>query len=196
MTHSTSFIQTQNRTPSRSLALKAALVVGGTLLITLGAQARIPLYPVPITLQTLAVFLVAGALGLRLGVSATALYLVLGLAGLPVFSGATSWLTMQNFTLGYLIGFIPAAALMGVASDKGLLHKQSSRLVALIYATAIVFIPGVLWLSFVTLGTFEYALEAGLFPFIPGAIVKIIAAAIMLPTLTGLVHKANHKLGA
>jgi biotin transport system substrate-specific component len=159
------------------MLVNASLVITGVLLMTLGAYMRIETYPVPITLQTLAVFLVAGSVGLSLGVTSTAIYLALGSLGAPVFAGT-------NMTTGFLIGFLLAAILMGLARDFGMLERPTSRVVALIYATAIVFVPGVLWLAFITLGSLEYALAGGLFPFIPGAIVKITAAAVLIPPMS------------
>jgi len=103
----------------RSLARTTSLVVGGAALTGLCAQIAFPVpgTPVPVTLQTFSVLLVGAALGWRLAAASMGLYLAAGVAGVPWFSGQTSgWTTA---TSGYLVGFLVAAALVGVLSSRG-----------------------------------------------------------------------------
>ena len=97
-----------------------ALILIGTLLITLCAQIYIPLVPVPFTGQTFGVLLTAGALGFRRGVAASALYVLLGIVGLPVFAEGKHGLDIVlGATGGYLIGFVLASAIVGRLAELG-----------------------------------------------------------------------------
>jgi biotin transport system substrate-specific component len=148
-----------------------ASIVGFALLTALAAQIRIPVpgSPVPITLQTLAVLLVGFCLRPREAAAAIGLYLGAGLAGLPVFAAAAG-----GFTGGYLVGFLMAAPVVS-----GLSHGHRDQLGRLILAagagTAVIFLCGVTWLALV-MGGLKPALAAGLFPFVPGAVVKMAVA--------------------
>jgi biotin transport system substrate-specific component len=104
------------RSLAQPLVLRAALVLAGMGVLTVGAWISVPFYPVPLTMQTLAVLLVGGLLGPRLGVSAVAGYLAVGLMGAPVFhNGLGGLAVLAGPTGGYLVGFLPAALLMGLA---------------------------------------------------------------------------------
>lgn len=169
---------------ARSFARALMLTLAGASLIAIAAQIRIPLYPVPVTLQSLAIFLIASALGLRLGVAAVSLYLVAGIVGAPVFSAAAAGFSaFAGPTGGYLVGFILAAIYLGIAADKNILARTNTRIAALIYATAIIFVPGIIWLNLLTHSSIETSLQLGLFPFLPGAVVKIAAATVLIPAL-------------
>ncbi len=98
----------------------AALAIAGTLALALSAKVQIPFYPVPMTLQTLAVLAIGAAFGLRLAAATVALYLIEGLLGLPVFAGAVAGPAyMFGPTGGYLLGFLASAAFVGFAADRG-----------------------------------------------------------------------------
>jgi hypothetical protein len=104
----------------RSLLLKLTLVATGVGVLTASAWISVPFFPVPITMQTLAVLLIGGLLGPRLGVAAVTSYIGIGLAGAPVFHNALAGpALLAGPTGGYLIGFIPAAFFMGLASRRG-----------------------------------------------------------------------------
>lgn len=168
----------------------AALMIAGSLLIVACAMIRLPLpfTPVPVTMQTFAVLLVAGALGLRLGLGAIALYLAYGMAGLPVFAGGVGPAAFLGPTGGYLFGYLLAGAFVGLLADRGWLRRPGLRIGVLTHATALLFIPGVAWLAIAWTGAIETALAGGLWPFLPGAALKIALAATLLPAarrLTG-----------
>lgn len=113
-----------------SLAAKILLVVAGSIALWISAKIKVPFYPVPMTLQTLALFGIAAAYGLRLGVATVALYLVEGAAGLPVFAGTPEkgigLAYMVGPTGGYLASYLIAAAIVGYAVQRGLGATRSS----------------------------------------------------------------------
>lgn len=170
---------------SISPALQTTLqIVGGSLFIALLAQVAfpIPLSPVPITGQTFAILTLAMALGARNGVLATLAYLAEGAAGLPVFAGGVGGVThLLGPTGGYLVGFVLCAAVCGKLAELGFDRSYPKMLFAMTLGNILIFIPGVLWLSnFVPAGQ---ALVLGFAPFIPGAILKTLAASALFPSL-------------
>lgn len=172
-----------------SLAWKLVLVLAGSALIALAAQVRIPLpfSPVPITGQTFAVLLVAAALG-RLGVGSVVAYLAEGAIGLPVFAGGGAGVTtIVGPTGGYLIGFALAAALVGSAAERGWDRHLVTALAAMFIGEVAIYVCGLAWLArFVPS---EQLLGAGLIPFIPGDLLKMVLAALALPSAWRLVRR-------
>jgi biotin transport system substrate-specific component len=159
------------------------LITGASIFIALSAQIaiRIPFTPVPITGQTFAVLLTAILLGSRRGSLAVLAYLIEGAVGLPVFAGATAGLVhLFGTTGGYLFGFIPAAFVCGFLAEKGWDRNFISTFVIMSLGTAIIFFSGLSWLK-IYVGS-ENVLAFGLYPFIPGALLKILLATILLPT--------------
>ena len=156
------------------------LVLGFTILMTLLAQVRVPLpfTPVPITGQTLGVLLTGAALGSRRGAATMALYLILGGVGAPVFAGWGSGLVWTLASGGYIIGFIPAAFIVGWLAERGW-DRRPWVLAAMLLGNAAIYVPGLLQLAyFVPEGK---VLEFGLWPFIPGDLVKLYLASLLLP---------------
>lgn len=172
----------------RSLVLKLALVATGVGVLAASAWISVPFFPVPITMQTLAVLVVGGLLGPRLGVTAVASYLALGLVGAPVFhNGLGGPALLAGPTGGYLVGFIPAAYLMGLASGGGWTRSSGrsrvlSRVALLVggalLAEAAIYALGLPWLSFTTVHDANRAIAVGLVPFLLGDLVKT-AVAVM-----------------
>lgn len=164
-----------------SIVWKAVLVLAGSVLIGLAAQVRIPLpfSPVPVTGQTFAVLLVAAALG-RLGVASALAYLAEGASGLPVFAGGTSGLaTIGGPTGGYLLGFVLAAAVVGALAERGWDRRLPRALLAMLFGEVAIYACGLVWLARFALPV--PLLDAGLIPFIPGDLFKIVLAALALP---------------
>jgi biotin transport system substrate-specific component len=159
------------------------LVLSGAALIALSAQVRIPLpfTPVPLTGQTFAVLLLAAMYGSRRGPVAVLAYLSLGVLGLPVFaSGATGFAAFSTATAGYLMGYVPAAFVVGLLSERGADRSPWKTAASMIVGNLIIYATGVLWLSsFVGWGS---VLQAGVLPFLPGDALKIALATIALPT--------------
>ena len=168
----------------------ACLIVGGSLLLALCAQISIPLWftPVPITGQTLGVLLIGAALGSRRGALAIILYLIEGGSGLPFFAGGGSgWTAFSGPTGGYLIGFVAAAYVVGWLAERGWDRRFWTAAAAMLAAEFVIYLFGVPWLAyFVGPGD---ALPKGMYPFIPGDIIKLVIAALVLPSTWNLVGR-------
>lgn len=173
---------------ARALALDAALVVAGAALVAVLAQVEVPLWPVPITGQTLAVVVVGAALGARRGASALVTYLLAGLAGLPVFAGFTgSIAAVAKPSFGFIIGFVFAAFVAGWFAERAWDRKPVLAFVGFVAASAIPFLVGIPYLAFIlnvvgggAFGVGEI-LDFGLWPFVVGGIVKAAIAALVIP---------------
>jgi biotin transport system substrate-specific component len=176
----------------KGLVADALLVAGGALLVAAAAQIRIPLpfTPVPITGQTFAVLLVGASLGSTRGGMSLLLYLALGAAGLPFYSGATGgWEIVRGATGGYLMGFVAAAVVTGALAERGWDRRFRSALGAMLTGNVIVYLAGLPWLAAVTGGGLEKSLELGLLPFIPGDVLKLYLASAVLPLAWRLVGR-------
>lgn len=181
------------RAESRGQALlrDGALILGGSVLMALLAQVVVPFYPVPVTGQTLGVLLVGMLLGARRAALSMCLYLAQGAAGLPVFAGgAAGAIHLMGPTAGYLFAFVPAAMLVGSFARLGFDRKVLPALFAMTLGTLVIFAGGLAVLyafAFSGAGAEGGAIESGavlslgLYPFIPGAIVKMVLAALLLP---------------
>lgn len=158
-----------------------SLIIGGSLLIALTAQIELPLWPVPVTGQTFGVLLVAALLGRRLGTMSIITYLVEGAIGLPFFSGGGAGAAhLVGPTGGYLAGFVVAAYVVGWLCERGWDRRLETAVLVFMLGNLVIYVPGLLWLSrFVG---WQSVLHVGLFPFIPGDILKLLLAALTLPT--------------
>jgi biotin transport system substrate-specific component len=167
---------------------KLTLAIGIAVLIGLSAQVRMPLpwTPVPITGQTFAVLLAAVLLGQGWGGVSAAIYVGLGMAGVPWFNGWSGGLAViAGPTGGYLIGFILAALFLGYLVDRYIRVRSFFSLLGIMLLAdfILVFGPGLiqlhLWTSLAGKGTigFYQLISMGLLPFIGGEVVKVIAAA-------------------
>ena len=173
--------------PSRAawrLARAAMLAIGGTLVLAASAKAEVPFYPVPMTLQTLAVLAIGAAYGARLAAATLALYLAEGLIGLPVFAGALAGpLYMAGPTGGYLGGFLVAAALVGWLAERGWDRAWPRLIGAMAIGHAVIFACGFAWLA-LALGA-EKAWAAGVAPFYAATLVKTLLAAALVRAARG-----------
>lgn len=176
----------------RSVARDAALVGGAALLTAASAQVEIPLgfSPVPLSGQTFAVLLTAAALGPLRGVLGQGLYLLLGLVGLPFFSGgASGWEYLVGATGGYLVGFAVAAALVGVCARRGMDRRPLGTALAFVVGSLVIYAVGVPWLMAVAGVGFGEALALGVWPFLVGDALKALLAAGLLPGAWRLVGR-------
>ena len=167
-----------------SRARHIVLIVTGALLIYLTAlvSIRVPGTPVPITGQTFGVLLVGGALGFRRGLAAVALYVLLGLVGLPVFAeGKDGLQVVLGATGGYLIGFILAGSLVGRLAELGWDRNLFGALGAMAIGNALIYAVGLPWLAVVAGLTPEETLRGGLFPFVIWDVVKLVLAGVLFP---------------
>jgi biotin transport system substrate-specific component len=159
------------------------LIVLGTLFVAALAQVKIPLpfTPVPLTGQTFGVLLVGAMLGSKRGAASMAFYVALGALGLPVFAGGASGMAyLSGATLGYLVGFVMAAYVIGLLAERGLERSVRTSLIPFLLGTIIIYVCGVAWLT-ILLGSLSKAVAAGLLPFLAGDALKLIAAALVLP---------------
>ncbi len=129
----------------KTLLHKAALVLAGTILIAVAAQISVPFYPVPVTLQTLAILIVGLTFGSRLGALTLVAYLAEGAMGLPVFANGGSFPSLIGPTAGFLFGFVGMAYLAGLAVEKGLARGVVTTAMTGIVISALLYIPGVAW---------------------------------------------------
>ena len=155
----------------------------GLLLICLGAMVSIDLPwkggGIPITGQSLAVLVVGFVLGRKLGLLVIAIYLIAGLAGLPVFAkGASGIDTVLGGSGGFLYGFLVGGYVCGALQENGFGASFDESLIVMAIGTALILICGIAQLTF--LHGLEKALEYGFWPFWPGALVKIILGAVII----------------
>lgn len=190
---------------SRSINLlkDLSLILGFSVFTAICSQISIttPLTPVPFTLQTLCVLLTGAALGSRRGFLAMLAYLAEGAAGLPVFAGgAGGFIHILGYTGGYLVACPVAALVVGLLCERRHLDRRflTSALVML-PGTLIFYVLGVPWLALVGIPTphgiihpnLVGALPYGMLPFIPGDIVKLVVAVLLLPTAWAIVQKVK-----
>ena len=169
-------------TPSAatSAVTKAALVVFGSLLLAVSAQFKIPLYPVPVTGQTLVVLLIGMTYGPRLGGITIAAYLFEGAIGLPVFAGGAAGVAvLMGPTAGYLFGFLLAATAMGYLAERGTGRTVVSTIAAMVIGNCVIYLCGALWLA--NFIGFAQAIAAGVLPFLYGDALKLVVAAGLMP---------------
>jgi len=165
------------------------LTLAGSLLISLCAQISIPFYPVPVTMQTFAVILIGLTYGWRLGGITVALYLVEGAIGLPVFAGGKGGMVvLMGPTAGYLYGFFLAAIACGWFAERGFDRSYFKLIAPLLAGNALLYSSGLIWLgNFI--GWDKQVLDLGLYPFIPGDLLKIALVSVLLPTFWKYVER-------
>jgi biotin transport system substrate-specific component len=166
-----------------ALARGLMLALAGSVLLTISAKVQVPMWPVPMTMQSFMVLFLGAALGPRLGAAAVMLYLGQGFAGLPVFAvpGAGGPAYFMGPTGGFLLSFIPAAIIAGMFAHRGAsLLKVAAGMTM---AHALILLIGMAWLAFLAqlpngvVGVgLERAFLAGVEPFILGSIVKVALA--------------------
>jgi len=171
------------------LARSIALVVGGAVFVGLTAQVSIPLWftPVPLSLQTFSVLLVGAALGSRRGLASMALYLLVGMAGVPWFAeGKSGW---QLATIGYVVGFVAAAWLVGLLAERGADRKPLRAAGMMVVGNLVIYIFGVTGLVMMTSMTPAVAVAKGVVPFLLGDALKVVIAAGTLPTAWAMARR-------
>jgi biotin transport system substrate-specific component len=184
----------------RSVAVDAGLVTAGAALVAILAQVSIPLWPVPITGQTLGVIVVGAALGARRGAAALTVYLLVGLAGLPVFADFTgSVAAVMKPSFGFILGFIVAAAVAGWFAERAWDRRPALAFLGFAAASVMPFVFGIPYMALILNGvlgmdySFWALLEVGLFPFIVGGIIKAAIAALLIPALWSVVRRVDRR---
>jgi biotin transport system substrate-specific component len=188
MIMATAFFSTPALAPSLLPESRAArltglvlLAIAGSLLMWVSAKIKVELFAVPMTLQTLALFGIAAAYGMRLGMATIALYLVEGALGLPVFAGTPE----KGIGLAYVI----AAAIVGYAVDRGLGRSPFKLFGAMLVAEIVILAMGFAWMAY--LFGLEKGFAFGVGPFIVTDLVKIALAASLVPAVTALFARSN-----
>lgn len=167
--------------------LRVAMVVLGFALTAIAAQftTTVPFTAVPLTLTPIAVLLTGAALGSRLGAFSQVMYVVAGVMGFAVFSPSAilppGLGRLVGPTGGYLMAYPAAAFVTGWLSERGWDRRYLSSLGAMAVGLAVIYIGGVSWLSAAVLHSLSGALNAGLLPFVALDVLKITAAAMILP---------------
>ncbi|SDH30047.1 biotin transporter BioY [Microbacterium pygmaeum] len=188
-------------TRARAFAVDAALVLAGVAVVALLAKVSFFIGPIPITGQTLGVIVVGAALGAARGAASLTTYLLLGLAGLPIFAGPIAGpLYVLSPSFGFILGFIPAAFVAGWFAQRAWDRKPALAFIGFVAASIIPFVIGVPYMAFIlsaVLGqdvTVASVLAAGVLPFIVPGIIKAAFAAMLVPATWALVRRADaHK---
>lgn len=188
----------------RTLAADAVLVLGGAAFTALMAQLVVPMWPVPITGQTLAALLVGASLGWARGASAMVLFALVGVLGAPISAAnaqgahpaGIAWLTSPSF--GYVVGMILAAGVVGWLAERKWDRRVLKAIVAFLAGEVVVYAVGLPWLavSLAGLGLPHDAgavLASGLTPFLLGDAIKALAAGALLPAAWWLVRRARRE---
>jgi biotin transport system substrate-specific component len=185
--------------PSEGTALRikqAVMVILGMAALALTAKIQVfmPGNPVPITLTTFGVLTIGAAYGARLGAITILGYLALGAMGMDVFAGSSAekagLVYMMGGTGGYLVGYVLAAAALGVAARKGWDRSVVMMAVAMLVGNALIYVPGLLWLNQFASG-WEQTFAWGITPFLIGDALKLGLAAMLVPGLWKLIGNAR-----
>jgi biotin transport system substrate-specific component len=168
----------------------AALILGGSAALALSAKIQVPFWPVPMTLQSLAIMLIGMTFGSRLGAATVLAYLAEGFAGLPVFAGAAAGPSvMAGPTGGYLLGFVLAAWMIGRLAERGWDRSLPLGTAAMAAGHILLFVPGVLWLAY--LFGWEKAAAFGVTPFIAATVLKTLLGGAMLASFWSLIGRGR-----
>ena len=176
------------------------LVVAGTMVLAIAAKIKVPFYPVPMTLQTLAVLGIAATYGSRLAVITVLAYLAEGAFGLPVFTNTPPAVAGPAYfmgpTGGFLLGFVVMAGIVGAAADRGWSRSFPKLFATMIVADVVMLALGFAWLAwFATLSSgatglgVAAAFSGGVAPFLLGDLLKIALAAAAVPAVWRLIER-------
>jgi biotin transport system substrate-specific component len=181
-----------DRLLTRGIVTDIVLIATGAAVTAIAAQISLPLWPVPITGQTFAVLLVGSALGALRGGLSLALYLVLGVVGLPVFADSGSGSLFASPTGGFIVGYVFAAALTGWLAQRQWDRRFTGTLVSFAAGSLVIYAIGLPWLFAVLAGAgtedpLAATIHGGLLPFVIGDALKALVAAALLPRVWRLV---------
>lgn len=199
MTYPRGAVLADSLVANRSVVTDIGIVLAGVFAVALLAQVSIPLWPVPVTGQTLGVIVVGAALGAKRAMASMATYMAVGVAGLPVFAGFSGGpLTVLQPSFGYIIGFIFAAGAVGWIAEQQWDRQFWKSLPLYLLASAIPFLVGVPYLGLV-LGAMGQPndvatlMALGFTPFILGGVIKAVIAAGLTPLAWRAVHALDQK---
>ena len=162
------------------------IAICGTIILAVSAKVKIPFYPVPMTMQTFVVLLLGISLGWKLGLFTVSLYLIQGIAGLPVFAGTpekgVGIIYFTGPTMGYLIGFIVAVYLAGIFKYTDNFFKN---LIKLIFSVSFIYLLGMIWLGSL-IGWDKPIFKLGAQPFLLAELFKILIASLAIKQIKKL----------
>jgi biotin transport system substrate-specific component len=164
-----------------SFITKAFTVILCSLILVLSAKIKVDLYPVPMTLQPLAILMISMLCGRNIAVATVSLYLFQGMIGLPVFAYGGGLPYLMGPTGGFLFGFLVAALIVGELADRGWGKVLFKSVFTMMLGMLIIYLFGIMQLSIIK--GFEFALLKGMQPFIIGDLYKLILASILLPQI-------------
>ena len=169
----------------------AVIIASGVVFIGAGAWLEVPMVPVPMSLQTYAVFVVSALAGWRLGVAVVLSYLLAAAAGAPLLAGGASGVDhLLGRTAGYLLGFVASAALVGWLAERIWFHQNLLRSsLVMLAGHCVTLVLGTAWLA-KHIGMYP-AIQHGLWPFLIGAIAKSILAAVTVQWLGGVLLRSR-----
>ena len=169
---------TKNLTQTKIIKSLLAVILG-SIALTISAKIKIPFYPVPMTMQTFVVLFLGVSLGYKIGLASVGLYLLEGIAGLPVFSNSpekgVGIVYFTGPTMGYLIGFLTACYLASKINTK---DGFINILTKLVIATSTIYILGLIWLG-TLIGWDKPIFSLGAKPFLLAELFKIIILALV-----------------
>ena len=151
----------------------------GSLLLIASSKIKVPLYPVPMTLQPLAVLMIAMLFGRKLATLTVGLYIFKGIIGLPVFAFGGGFMYLMGPTGGFILGFFASAIIVGHLADLGWGKKVSLSIISMLIGMVVIYALGIFQLSL--LKGFNFALVKGFYPFLLGDFYKLLLAGIFTP---------------
>lgn len=187
LTNETEQVSGKQKVATKTIALIAVMTAVTCVL----APLSLPIGPVPISLTNLAIYFALYILGMKKGTISYVVYLAIGLVGVPVFSGFTGGPgKLIGPTGGYLIGFIPMAVIAGILIDK-YNGKFVQSMIGMVVGTIVCYALGTVWLAYQAQMDFMAALWAGVIPFIPGDLIKMVLAAFFGPQIRKALNVAG-----
>lgn len=188
-------IDTFGASDGAGLRLKQAiLVMLGVAALVIASNIRVPMWPVPVTMQTFAVLTIGAAFGAGLGLVTLVSWLALGAAGVAVFTGETAGLSyFAGPTAGYLAGFAVAAFVVGHLAQRGWSQSVGGMIVALLIGNAIIYAFGLPWMAYLFLAEKggAWVMQWGMTNFLLGDAVKLLLAALLIPAVWKMVGNAR-----
>ena len=164
-----------------SFITKVFTVILCSFILVLSAKIKVDLYPVPMTLQPLAVLMIAMLCGRNISVATVSFYLFQGMLGLPVFAYGGGLPYLMGPTGGFLFGFLMASLVVGELADRGWGKVLLKSFFAMMLGMLIIYLFGIVQLSIIN--GFKFAILNGMQPFIIGDFYKLILASVLLPQI-------------
>ena len=174
-----SWIESISKKWTNAIVITPIAILLGCILLIISAKIKVPLYPVPMTLQPLAVLMISMLFGRNLASATVGLYIFQGLLGLPVFAYGGGFMYIFGPTGGFIIGFLLAAIILGHLADKGWGRSLFTSILCMVIGLFIIYFMGILQLSVIK--GFDYAILKGFYPFIIGDLYKLLLAGIIVP---------------